>query len=343
MRRWLRPQKERKSMTTDKSAEKAEEMEGAEAEASIEASPETEGAQNADDAGAARVEDGAEQSESLQEETQKSEPKPSKRPVVIGAIVLVLAVVLLVFAVLFTQPQGSQVASSDPVLNTSDLSGGVAATVNGTEIGENAVTAYVQRFRETNGLTDNDAWGTWLIDNAYTMDSFRADTVDYFVNQELLRQAAEKEGVSVTQDEVDDAIQAEIDEVGDETSWREGLEKAGATEESERSQVELSLLQQALMDKVCADVAASDDELLAYAQMYYEDYADAESLDEVPDDIVEQLREMADPVAQRQAFAQYMIDFRNSGDVLTMLMPEGLPYVIDLAPYEEAYYESQDQ
>lgn len=44
------------------------------------------------------------------------------------------------------------------------LTGGVAATVNGTEIQEDTVTTYIQNFRESAGYTDEESWGSWMAD-----------------------------------------------------------------------------------------------------------------------------------------------------------------------------------
>ncbi len=46
--------------------------------------------------------------------------------------------------------------------------GGVAATVNGTEIPEDEVTGMVESIRSQMSMTDADTWGQWLADNAMT-------------------------------------------------------------------------------------------------------------------------------------------------------------------------------
>lgn len=324
---------------------------------------------------------------------------------------------------------------SDPVLNTADTSGGVAATVNGTEIGENAITAYIASFRSAQSLEDDDAWGEWLIDNGYTIDSVRGDTIDYYVSQELVRQAADENGVTVNEEDVDEQMQAARATVDSDEEWDSTLAEMGLNEEVYRSRVELNLLQNALMEKVAEDAAASDDEVLSYVQMYGSsldgskrsshilfssddeatasevldrinsgelDFAEAAeeysidtssaenggdigwdkmsslvseyqtaldglevgqvsglvtstygihiikctdqldmpdevtSLDQVSSGFVDYMREMVDTSAKQQAFSEYMTDYEDSADIVENSMPDGLPYVIDLTPYEEA-------
>ena len=51
----------------------------------------------------------------------------------------------------------------------SDTSQGVAATLTigdtTTDIGEKIVTEYIEDFRATTNLSEDDAWGEWMADN----------------------------------------------------------------------------------------------------------------------------------------------------------------------------------
>ena len=165
----------------------------------------------------------------------------------------------------------SEQEETDPVLDTADTSGGVAATVNGVEIGENAITAYIENFRATNGYDDDESWANFLLDNGYTVDSLRGDTLEYYINQELLRQAADAEGVSVSDEELDEAIESYRAEYDDE-QWQAWLDACGYSEASFREYMRLTLLQDALTEVVAQDVAASDEDVLGYVQMYADAY-----------------------------------------------------------------------
>lgn len=150
---------------------------------------------------------------------------------------------------------------------------GNAATVNGTAIGEDTVTAYVENFRASSSLQDEAAWAQWLVDNDRTPQSVREEVVDYYVDQELLRQAAAERGVAVDDAAVDAAVQNVKDGYGSDEAWQEALQKAGTTEEAYRQQTELSLLETALRDSFNADAdadqaAVSDEDLLERASSY---------------------------------------------------------------------------
>ena len=227
---------------------------------------------------------------------------------------------------------------TDPVIDTADVSGGVAASVNGVEIGENCITAYIESFREMQDLEDDDDWGTWVIESGYTIDGIRSDTLDMYVSQELIRQAAEQEGITVTEAAIEARVQEAMDEAEAEDGWDAALEEMGMSEEAYFYNVEVTLLQAALMEAVAADATAEDDDVLEYIQTYEEDYEDVESLDEVDEDTVASYRSYADSLAQEEEFNTWMSDFQDASDIEEESLPDDVSYNIDLTEYEEAYY-----
>ena len=70
---------------------------------------------------------------------------------------------------------------------TKTYTGGVAATVNGTEIPEDEVTGMVESIRSQMSMTDADTWGQWLADNAMTPESVREEMIDSFAQQKLIK------------------------------------------------------------------------------------------------------------------------------------------------------------
>lgn len=328
----------------------------------------------------------------------------------------------------------SGATTTDPSLNTTDVSGGVAATVNGTDIGENAITAYITEFRSAQDLDNEDAWGEWLVDNGYTVDAIRGDTLDYYVSQELVRQAAEENDVSVDEEQVDEQVQKARDTVDSDDEWNEALSERGLNEETYRANVRMALLQNDLMEAVASDAAASDDEVLSSVQTYAKEYngakrsshilfssddeataqevldkinageldfaqaareystdtASAEdggdigwdktmslvddyqtvldglgvgqvsglvtsqygihiikctdqleapdevtSLDQVSSGFVDYIRQSLDASEKQKAFSEYMTNYQDEADIVKNPLPDGLPYDIDLAPYEQ--------
>lgn len=162
--------------------------------------------------------------------------------------------------------------SDSAMADVSDTSGGVAATVNGVEIGENAVTDYIAAFRTNSGLEDDAAWAQWLVDNDYTIKQIRADVVDYYVSQELIRQAAAENDVTVEAEEVDAQVETMRGYYQSEEEWQEALKSLGTTEDQYRSMLELSMLQSGLQEKVAKATEPTKEEMLQYAQMYSSAY-----------------------------------------------------------------------
>lgn len=185
----------------------------------------------------------------------------------------------------------------------SDLSGGVAAVVNGVEIGENAVTSYVSSFREMNGLSDDSAWAQWLVDRDYTVESAREDIVDFYIEQELLRQAAQSQDVVVSAEDIDAQINGMKANFDSDEAWQQALEQTGTTEALYRDMLEQEMLKQGLYDKVATSTEPSEEEMLPYAQMYASAYDGARKSSHI-------LFGSSD-----EALAQEVLDKINSGEL----------------------------
>lgn len=156
--------------------------------------------------------------------------------------------------------------------NASGLTGGVAATVNGAEIAEDTVTTYIQNFRETSNYMKEEDWGKWLAENKMTPETVREQVVDYYAGQELVKKAAEENGVTVDAAAVEGTISGMKANYDSDEAWQQALKDAGTTEEAYRESVESGLLEQQLAEKVAKPEAATDEEFLQYAQMYSSAY-----------------------------------------------------------------------
>ena len=162
----------------------------------------------------------------------------------------------------------SQTKSDSGDVSVSDTSEGVAATVNGTEIGEKAVTSYIANFRSMSNLESDADWAQWLVDNNYTAAVIREEGINYYASQELIRQAAEENDIKVESSEIDSQVQQMRSYYDSDEDWENALKQIGTTESQYRSLLEVSMLQQALQEKVAQPEDPTDEELLQYAQMY---------------------------------------------------------------------------
>lgn len=149
-------------------------------------------------------------------------------------------------------------------------SGGVAATVNGVEISEQTITDYIEDFRAAQGLQEEQAWGAWMAMYGEDPAAVRNDVIDFYVDEELTKQAAEENGITVT----DEEIQAQIDQTRaqypSDEAWQSALESAGTTEDQYRDRLRTAMLEQKLEEKVVSSDTEkpSDEELLEYVQAY---------------------------------------------------------------------------
>lgn len=199
-----------------------------------------------------------------------------------------------------SQENQSQAGSG---IDVSDVSGGVAAKVNGSEIGENAVTAYIANFRSSNGLADDAAWAQWMVDNGFTAPDVRSQVIDYYVSQELIRQAASENGVTVETSQVDGQISSMRDYYSSDEEWKAALKAVGTTEEQYREMIELSLTEAGLKDKVATATEPTDEEMLQYAQMYASAYDGAKKSSHILF------------ASEDQATAQEVLDKINAGEL----------------------------
>lgn len=162
----------------------------------------------------------------------------------------------------------SQSSSDSEDVSVYDTSEGVAATVNGTEIGEKVVSAYIANYRSAASLESDADWAQWLVDNDYTVSDIRESVINYYVSQELVRQAAQENDVTVDSSEVDSQVEQMRSYYDSDEDWQNALKQIGTTESQYRSLLEISMLQSALSEKVAQPEDLTDEELLSYVSMY---------------------------------------------------------------------------
>ena len=146
--------------------------------------------------------------------------------------------------------------------------GGVAATVNGTEIEEDTITKYVEDYRTSAGYDTDDAWGTWLNESSMDAATVREQVIDYYVEIELVNQACTEKEITVDSSEVDSAIETMKANYDSDEAWQEALSTAGLTEDQYRESVEQGLKEQALEDAVAGDTEAKDADVLEMLTTY---------------------------------------------------------------------------
>ena len=193
--------------------------------------------------------------------------------------------------------------SGGTTVNGVKLTGGTAATVNGTEIPEDDVTLEVQAIRERMGLSDEQAWGEWMAQNGFTPESVREQVIDGLVNEELIRQISKDKEIVIESAEIDGYVDSMRSRYESDEQWQNALEQAGLTEDEYRENIELSLLSNRLMESVSADAEPAAEDMLTYAQMFSSSYDGAKRSSHI-------LFDSGD-----EATAQEVLDKINSGQL----------------------------
>lgn len=156
--------------------------------------------------------------------------------------------------------------------SNSGMTGGVAAVINGSiEIPEDEVTKAVESARAQMGLSEPEDWGMWMAQNDYDPEKIRDEMVEGLVAQELVRVAAEEQGFTVDEAEVDGYVEQMKSNYDSDDAWNEALSSAGLSEDQYRDNIELSLLSQQIGDSLTPE-EPTNDELLMYANIYGTSY-----------------------------------------------------------------------
>ena len=145
---------------------------------------------------------------------------------------------------------------------------GVAVTINGDKILEEAITKKVEQIRARYELTDTHAWGRWLVKNKLTPEKVRDQMIDSYISQHMIKAGAKELGVEVSSEEIDKRIQDMRSKYDSDDAWNKALEQAGFTAEEYHDTVESSLLSQKIQEKLREDTKVEDADVLKSCNMY---------------------------------------------------------------------------
>lgn len=148
--------------------------------------------------------------------------------------------------------------------------GGVAVTVNGSEIEEDTITKYIQDFRTSSDLTSDQDWANWMNENSLDPSTVRSQVIDYYTEVELKKQACDEKGITIDESQVDDKVNSMKANYSSDEEWENALNSAGINEDSYRQAIEEGLRDEALMNNVAGDSADPDDaQVLEMLNTYY--------------------------------------------------------------------------
>ncbi len=200
----------------------------------------------------------------------------------------------------------------------------LAATVNGVSVPESEVDTYITAFRQGNLDTQSDVgWQDWLDSAGYTQEGFRLQVIDSLIDDTLIRESADDNGITVDEDQVDDQIARAKSNYGSETAWRSALEANGYTEDDYRDSAEISYLTDQLKEQVVKEPTPTAAEFRDYANSdasRYDGRRSSQILFSTADlataqDVLAQLQEGADFATMARKYSIDTISAAEGGDV----------------------------
>lgn len=193
------------------------------------------------------------------------------------------------------------------------LTGGVAATIDGTNITEDTVTKQIMSTRTSGGYDDDAAWASYLKGQGKTPESLREETIRSLAGNYLLSKAVKEYNITVSDDDVNESFENAASSYGGTEAMMSLLSQMGYTEDSYKEQIKSSLEQQKLKEEVAPEKEPTDDEVLTYFNDNVSTYNDARRssnlLIKVDSDASDEDKEKA------KATAQEALDKINSGEL----------------------------
>ena len=193
------------------------------------------------------------------------------------------------------------------------LTGGVAATIDGTNITEDTVTKQIMSTRTSGGYDDDAAWASYLKGQGKTPEYLREETIRSLAGNYLLSKAVKEYNITVSDDDVNESFENAASSYGGTEAMMSLLSQMGYTEDSYKEQIKSSLEQQKLKEEVAPEKEPTDDEVLTYFNDNVSTYNDARRssnlLIKVDSDASDEDKEKA------KATAQEALDKINSGEL----------------------------
>lgn len=149
------------------------------------------------------------------------------------------------------------------------LTGGVAATVNGTEIPEDQVTRRInsQRINAGADAETDDGWAKYLNEQGYTPKSLRDKVLEALIDQELVKQFAADEDSAATDEEIQGQVDKMRGNYSSDEAWATALEDSGFDdEEAYREALRYAIAYKKLGEKLKDAIEVDDAKLLEEAQ-----------------------------------------------------------------------------
>lgn len=184
----------------------------------------------------------------------------------------------------------------------------VVAVVNGEEVIQSDLNARVMQIREgLQGATTTPEQDQQIEDQA----------IEALINEQLILQAAENEGIEVTEKEIADAYDGIKKNFETEEEFNTEIENQGLTEEILKANIEQQLLtQKYLTSKIdTQDISVTEEEV---TQTYNQIASQQENTPALNDEIREQLRNQLLAQKQNQKVSEHINQLKENANIEKM-------------------------
>lgn len=147
-------------------------------------------------------------------------------------------------------------------------SGRVAATVQGHDITEEEVTAYIDTYRSGVQCTEDAAWASYLASKGVTPESLRTTTIYELAAPVIVKSKADELGLTVDEAAVDAQVNAIRSSllVEDDDSWSSELERFGTTEEQLYERYSNKNLEDQVFASITKDIEPTEADISNYVK-----------------------------------------------------------------------------
>lgn len=129
-----------------------------------------------------------------------------------GLTVITLMIVAMAIGALITY--APDVTGGDGSDSGTVATNGIAATLDGKEIKEDDVSAYILQYRNYAGYQEDGDWATFLDGMSSDAKAMREDAIKALARRIVVSERAEDSGISASEEEIDKRIAEEADKAG---------------------------------------------------------------------------------------------------------------------------------
>ncbi|MFT7644877.1 MAG: hypothetical protein ACI9BF_000540 [Candidatus Paceibacteria bacterium] len=230
-----------------------------------------------------------------------------KNPIKVYAIAIGAVVIILLGVLYLLEKDGRSSTTIFSSVIAGQEAGIVVAVVNGEKITNSELGVSIQQFSQAAAAQGVD------LTNPDSQVEIRNQALDVLVNTKLLKQAAIKRGITVTDEQTDERLGTIISDIGGEEVLAERLEILGIDPEQLHRDVKDELIIKGLLDTVFlgAEIVVTDEEVAAL----YEDAGGVDAGLPALEEVREQIEAQIVASKEQATIDDYLTELKSVADI----------------------------